>query len=537
MYIISENENLLERLKLLILNSPVLDGEPEEQNKDEATSVLAKRRDQCAPDDRIMILVAKNWDKLMLETISDMARLLMAHRPDGQSQLMIVKKDFESTDSDTLQNLMLDVRQQWCQEWTFQFEKVRKLAESEARSESLKRIDLWTSPKMPQYSIVHFDDPELPGLIAKTFKLKNGLDIKDTFARRPSLFSKPPALHWSHFPRETELQVMFKFTFPSGTMTEPLFRDMSNSAKQAYDWEYDYEWTGGIFFKHELTKVSLYRASDRVVELSGRIDVDEYAAEMEDETQAELPLKKVWPLLSRTLKAVVTDCLTYKTDGKLPYQMNIAFFGAQFFKDINYVDVNGPITARLLDSTQLLGALERTGNIKFGIGKRLVGVDLKQAFPGFHPHTLVDIFSQADLPVSTSRASSSPLISTPVISNTNIVLENNEDDEFPAHTSNNGLNSDRNGTQPGLLGMNITKNRGRRVSFGAIRAIPTSNFPENSFFHRESSLPPVNGTQKSRSTESLEAHNDENGTVDEASVSNFVDKLLKKTMDEVLVMD
>ncbi|CAD5225589.1 unnamed protein product [Bursaphelenchus xylophilus] len=535
MYIISENENLLERLKLLILNSPVLDGSPEDHNQDEAHAMLAKRRDHCAPNNKIMILVAKNWDQLMMETIGDIARLMMAHCPDGQGKLMIVKKDYDSSDRDTLQNLMLDVRQQWCQEWTFQFEKVRKLAESEARAEALKRIDLWTSPKMPNYSIVHFDDPELPTLIANNFDLKNGLVIKDSLARRPSLFSKPPALHWSHFPRETELQVMFKFTFPAGTMTEPLFRDMSNAAKQAFDWEYDYEWTGGIFLRQELSKISLYRASNRVVELAGRIDTDEYAAEMEDETQAEVPLKKVWPLLSRVLKAVIVDTLTYKTDGKLPYQMNIAFFGAQFFKDINYVDVNGPITARLLDSTQLLGALERTGNIKFGIGKRLVGVDLKQAFPGFQPHTLADIFAQSDLPVSSSRASSSPLITTPV---TNIILDNNnEEDEFPTNSLNgiNSINSDRSNNQSGLLGIQA-KNRGRRVSFGAIRAIPTSTLGENAFLHRDSSLPPVNGTH-SRSTESLEPHNEADGTANEASVSNFVDNLLKKTMDEVLVMD
>ena len=60
------------------------------------------------------------------------------------------------------------------------------------------------------------------------------------------------ALHWSHFPRDSEMQIMFKFVFPQGTIPDPVFRDFAHSAKESFDFEYDYEWKSGIFLRHEL---------------------------------------------------------------------------------------------------------------------------------------------------------------------------------------------------------------------------------------------------------------------------------------------
>lgn len=50
---------------------------------------------------------------------------------------------------------------------------------------------------------------------------------------------------------------MFKFTFPQGALPEPLFRQFAAAAKQSFDWEYDYEWTGGIFLRHDLVRTLL----------------------------------------------------------------------------------------------------------------------------------------------------------------------------------------------------------------------------------------------------------------------------------------
>ena len=84
MYIVSENENLLERLGLLVLNSPILTVNGADEDDDipepaEFVSTLATGRHYCEPKSNFLVLVAKNWDQLMLDTIADLCRLLMAH--------------------------------------------------------------------------------------------------------------------------------------------------------------------------------------------------------------------------------------------------------------------------------------------------------------------------------------------------------------------------------------------------------------------------------------------------------------------------
>lgn len=80
MYIVSENENLLERLGLLVLNSNILNSEDDPDSEPtEFIATLASGRHYCEAKSNFLVLVAKNWDQLMLDTISDLCRLLMAH--------------------------------------------------------------------------------------------------------------------------------------------------------------------------------------------------------------------------------------------------------------------------------------------------------------------------------------------------------------------------------------------------------------------------------------------------------------------------
>lgn len=81
MYIISENENLLERLGLLVLNSNILNTEDEETSGEPAEFIatLATGRHYCEPASNFLVLVAKHWDSLMRDAIGDVCRLLMAH--------------------------------------------------------------------------------------------------------------------------------------------------------------------------------------------------------------------------------------------------------------------------------------------------------------------------------------------------------------------------------------------------------------------------------------------------------------------------
>lgn len=61
------------------------------------------------------------------------------------------------------------------------------------------------------------------------------------------------------------------------------------------------------------------------MEIAGRIDNDEYQAEIEDDTLAEVPFKQVWPLLARVIKVIETECIEGNTHGRLPYLVSFLF--------------------------------------------------------------------------------------------------------------------------------------------------------------------------------------------------------------------
>lgn len=111
---------------------------------------------------------------------------------------------------------------------------------------------------------------------------------------------------------------------------------------------------------------------------------------------------------------------------------------------------------------------------------------------------MTDLYSLADLPVTSSRNSTSSNLSpVPSIGQslaTTVILEQqNEDDSLPdthispPHSAQLLGFSERSNSQTGLLGMGMSaaKNRGRRVSFGAIRAIPQNFNNEQKNFHFE----------------------------------------------------
>lgn len=111
---------------------------------------------------------------------------------------------------------------------------------------------------------------------------------------------------------------------------------------------------------------------------------------------------------------------------------------------------------------------------------------------------MTDLYALSDLPVTSSRNSTSSSRLSPApsvgqsLATTVIFEQQNEDDSLPdatvspPHSAQLLGFSERSNSQTGLLGMGMAaaKNRGRRVSFGAIRAIP-QNFSERKDFHFE----------------------------------------------------
>jgi hypothetical protein len=302
-------------------------------------------------------------------------------------------------------------------------------------------------------------------------------------------------------------------------------------------------------------KITIVRTFHHVVEVSGRIDKDQASDETGDGN--EPPLKRVWPYLSKALKAVLHKVDHYSS---LPYLTHLVFIGEIFFES---TERSPPVSARSLDAIQSLSALQRIHAIRFRVDDHIYSLRINQAFPGnehnkkqtanvpaidlgFNPAKLEDLM-KVELPPSAKKA---PRVSSAPA--TSIVF--NE----IAPTSATSPNSASSGTgsnavSPNLLhtsaiangGSPMHKNRGRRVSFGAIRAIPTKGMEfspaavmiddvqedEERRPTRKSSLsPPPRGSSKSETDEEENTHGQKRD-----SVAEYVDDMLQKTLNELLV--
>lgn len=86
MFIVSENDNLLETFKIAIQNSPIGDqngalGSYEvDENGNNAIfrATLASNRDLTGYSDRYIVLIGKEWTPALFDTISDLTRRTIA---------------------------------------------------------------------------------------------------------------------------------------------------------------------------------------------------------------------------------------------------------------------------------------------------------------------------------------------------------------------------------------------------------------------------------------------------------------------------
>lgn len=539
-----------------------------------------------------MVLMAKknfNEHQITLQTLGDLCRLSLAMRgtmmkqqlnTNGNNnnknsnirnernetvppmQILIVKKEHADDDEHCLHQHMELVKQEWSEQWGAKaMDKMKRFGESAARREQTERAKHWRmadsaagNGSLPhcRCAIAYFDDPNLLTVIYEFFQLdidtsiemvenvsSNNADDSSDTNQRHQLFTKPPALHWTNYPRESEVQVTFKFAFPKGTVSEWLFREWIGNSRQLLVWDYEYEWTNGIFLRaDELVKITITRVANEphIIELSGRIDMDEAAEEdqleVDEQSKGENhdaktegnaaetspPLQRVWPYLMRIFAKILADLDSRKT---LPFNLSFVFIGDLFF----YCPKGAPkITARSLDAFQTLSSIECIKTVNFRADQeQIYSLNLEQCFPNFHPIRLTDlcnphkfqlpsrVISPATECGTIRNMSQSEVITMPPtslaagITRTSIlptpkgiekvrvdrssscapVLANSTD-----ATENKGENDNNNErkaereenpvtTMTSAQSLHVErqlggyKNRGRRVSFGVIHSIPS----------------------------------------------------------------
>ncbi|KAL3077520.1 hypothetical protein niasHS_012226 [Heterodera schachtii] len=627
MIIVTANENLLERLVLLVQNKPRGDNASlpppvraqtvliaSSANSSESVGLPTHSLAHCStgeestpPRNWVLLMAKKGFGEHLntLRTLADLYRLSMSNSvgdqkgtaATGQShmRILIIKKDRSDDDKRCLQEHLDAVRAEWVGEWSARGEKNRKFGESDAQKEHLTRATRWNEPTVPNCALSYFDDPNLLDAIYTFFGFGTaGFQIvsqseeenEQNYENRCQLFTKPPALHWTNYPRDSEVQMAFKFVFPAGTITEWVFREWTKAAKQSLCWDYVYEWTNGVLLRaEELIKVTVTRCSTRqnLVEIAGRIDTDEAEEEMEMErigrdersssTDAEAaaanrPLLRVWPYLARVFSAILTDVERRRT---LPFSLNLVFIG-----DIFFVCPEGApkISARSLDALQTLSSVQRVGSVRFRVDQQHIhSLDLSQCFPDFCPTKLADFsadhFALPPPPLSAapSSSSSSPsadgattgtsLLGSALPSERHTPTIFHRTERSPSCTPEIALSGGMGGKMPLspsnslLVERQLFKHRSRRVSFGVIHAIPSFDAGEAAAQispgkASPSLIRPMNRCpnsfptkMKSKNGEQNEKEDDEEEEEQKQSelVKSVVDEMLQKAIKEVLVTD
>nr|CAD2178036.1 unnamed protein product [Meloidogyne enterolobii] len=421
------------------------------------------------------------------------------------------------------------------------------------------------------------------------FEILDSFEQDNDFVGHRQLFTKAPALHWTNYPRESDVQVTFKFTFPKGTIPEWIFRDWIKMAKEQVEWNYIYEWNNGVLLRaDELVKITLIRlqGEPNVIELSGRIDTEEAAEEElqerrdSNEQQIEdgldcsppsCPLKRVWPFLVQIFQPLLSGIDSYRT---LPFNLSLMFIGECFF---TCPEGAQKLTARSLDAIQTLSSIQRIKNVRFKADQdQIYSLNLDQCFPDFRPTKMTD-FSPANYPLSLKQQqnhsqtkgntsplspllySSSSTSDEPATSATSLgdsrvqsprtVTEKKRVDRSPSCVPSFDSKTEQICSSPSPSPqpqhcLNVEgsgyKNRGRRVSFGIIHSIPNTN-SSNTAGASSPLLMNISSNFSLSKEIKCEEKNEENDQNEEnpksALVENIVDEMLQKAIDQVFIKE
>lgn len=253
----------------------------------------------------------------------------------------------------------------------------------------------------------------------------------------------------------------------------------------------------------------------------------------------------------------------------------MVFIGGIFFQAPNVTTVSErQILSRSLDACQTLSALDRGKTVKFRVVEngddekgQIYALVLEQCFPGFRPTCLEDFYN-IQMPKKSKLFS---ICSSDSTKNTTKDATHSVSFDLTPKFEDNTLGSPNSSEISNFGTTNLTsalsatnllsgsgdklsaslKNRGRRVSFGAIRAIPTNFISDGNIMAETSNsatschLTPLVLAEMGRDDEessnlfknALEKKTEDESILVDNATDEYVTQMLQKTIDEVLVID
>ncbi|ETN84157.1 hypothetical protein NECAME_17224 [Necator americanus] len=181
-------------------------------------------------------------------------------------------------------------------------QKVSRLPPGSWKNDRMEQLKEWQTVPSMKYAMFTLGD----GIYAALEKFFDGVVqffVNDN--SEASLRTKPPVLHWTPLPLDSELQLLIRVSFPLTGPDNSTFVDIRRSLRDYSN--SPYEWTEGILLNDEPVRLHLERVSPTRIELSARLCLDEL-----EEEHITSPSRLLWPYIALALKNTVNHLDEHK---------------------------------------------------------------------------------------------------------------------------------------------------------------------------------------------------------------------------------
>ncbi|KAK6747850.1 hypothetical protein RB195_000816 [Necator americanus] len=347
-------------------------------------------------------------------------------------KLAVVKRSWDDTDNQNLDEAIRTEFRRAHEEIERAAQKVSRLPPGSWKNDRMEQLKEWQTVPSMKYAMFTLGD----GIYAALEKFFDGVVqffVNDN--SEASLRTKPPVLHWTPLPLDSELQLLIRVSFPLTGPDNSTFVDIRRSLRDYSN--SPYEWTEGILLNDEPVRLHLERVSPTRIELAARLCLDEL-----EEEHITSPSRLLWPYIALALKNTVNHLDEHKY---LQYSLELIPYGSCFF--------DTPIQARVFDFSQFMGTAYEYNKVAFRYNEKLYNVHLDALFPD-RPFSSLSQLLAMEIP--------HPKRSEPTSESPDIFRQNNGE----ANLKDNCIS-----------GLHVSHNKGRRVSFGSIKLMNESNSP------------------------------------------------------------
>ncbi|EPB67421.1 hypothetical protein ANCCEY_13487 [Ancylostoma ceylanicum] len=345
-------------------------------------------------------------------------------------KLAVLKRSWSDADNEHLDEAIRTEFRRAHEENQKAAQKVSRLPPGPWKNDRMEQLRRWQTIPSVNYATFSLGD-DIKVALDTFFDGMVQFSINDNSETPVS--SKPPVLHWTPLPLDSELQVLIRISFPLAGPDNSTFVDIRKSLREHAN--SIYEWTEGILLNDDPVHLHLERVSPTQIELAARVCVDEL-----EEEQAAQPSKLLWPYVALGLKNTLSHLSEHEY---LQYSLELIPYGASFY--------DSPVQARVFDLPQFMGTASEYEKVAFRYKEKVYNVHLDELCPN-GPFTSLSHLLEV-VPPRPKRPQ----------------LNSFAEDVFGQS------NGEANCKPPPTTGLHVAQNRGRRVSFGSIKLMTESN--------------------------------------------------------------